>query len=82
METNNHTIKYKKHNVKILQYLSESNTQFNERLEYIKKLEKEDIDWKEATRLSRIWYCIKYKKCKYEPEVYHKVTKYDKNGKA
>jgi len=77
METNYHTVKYMKENVKLLQYLSESNTQFNKRLEYIQKLGKENIDWKEATRLSRIWYCIKYKKCKYAPEVYHTVTNYD-----
>lgn len=78
METNNHSIQYRKHNMEILQYLSESNTQFKKRLEYITKLEKENIDWKEAVRLSRIWYCIKYKKCKYIPEVYHRVTNFDK----
>lgn len=78
METNYHTVTYMKNSVKLLQYLSESNTQFNKRLEYIEKLEKENIDWKEASRLSRIWHCIKYKKCKYTPEVYHKVTNYDK----
>ena len=73
METNNHIIQYKKQTVEILQYLSESNTRFKKRMEYINKLENEDIEWKEAVRLSRIWYCIKYLKCKYIQEVYHRV---------
>ncbi len=78
METNYIEISYQNKPVKILQYLSESNSQFNAKLDYIKKLEKSNLDWKEANRLSKIWSCIKYKKCRYTPEIYHKVTSYDK----
>jgi hypothetical protein len=78
METNYHDIKYKDNTVKLLQYLSESNSQFNKRVEFIKKLEKKDIDWKEANRLSRIWFAIKFKKCKYPQEVYYKIINLDK----
>ena len=78
MEQNYIEINYMNSQVKLLHYLSESNSQFNKRLEYIGKLEKANVDWKEASRLSRIWYCIKFKKCKYSPEIYHKVKSYDK----
>lgn len=82
METNYKSINYLEKSVDILQYLSESDTQFSQRLEYIKLLEKAKVDWKEATRLSKIWYCIKFKNCKYTPEVYHKVISYEKKNKA
>lgn len=78
METNYINIKYMEEDVKCLQYLSESNNMFNKRLEYIKKLETAKVHWKEAQRLSKIWYCIKFKNCKYLPELYHMVIKYDK----
>ena len=78
METNNRTIEYMGVKVSIIQYLSESNNMFNKRLEYIKKIEAHNINWKEAYRLSKIWHCIKYKQCRYTPEVYHKVIQYDK----
>ena len=76
MENNNKEIMYMNKPIKILQYLSESNSDFNKRLEYIKKLEEKNIDWKEAIKLSRLWYCITIKKCKYPPETYNKVKKY------
>ena len=81
METNNTCINYLNIEVNILQYLSESDTQFAQRLEYIKLLEKANVNWKEAHSLSKIWYCIKFKNCKYAPEIYHKVISYEKKSK-
>ena len=78
METNYREINYMNQRVNVLQYLSESNEQFEKKLEYIKKMESKEVGWKEANRLSKIWYCIKYKNCRYNPEVYHKVMSYDK----
>ncbi len=78
METNYTEITYLNNQVQVLQYQSESNNQFVERLEYIKKMEKANVDWKEANRLSRVWYCIHFKKCRYLPELYHKVLSYEK----
>jgi hypothetical protein len=66
METQYHNINFNNKTVKVCQYFSESNTQFKKRLEYIHKLEKKNIDFKEAIRLSKIWYCITYKQCKYD----------------
>jgi hypothetical protein len=77
METNYIEIEYLDAKVKVLQYLSESDNQFNKKLEYIRKLEKKKIIWKEANVLSKLWYCIKFKNCKYAPEVYYKVINYD-----
>jgi hypothetical protein len=78
MENNYINIDYMGKTEKVLSYLSETKIQFQKRLEYIKKLENNKINWKEANRLSKIWFCIKFKNCKYIPEVYHLVTKYDK----
>lgn len=76
MENNYKEIIYMTKSIKILQYLSESNCDFNKRIEFIKTLEKKEIDWKEAIKLSKLWYCITIKKCKYSPEIYNKVKKY------
>ena len=78
MENNYVEINYKNKPVQVLRYLSESNSQFNAKLDYIKKIETKDIEWKEANRLSKIWYCIKFKHCKYTPELYHKVMSFEK----
>jgi hypothetical protein len=78
MENNYVEINYKNKPVQILKYISESDSQFNAKLDYIKKIETKDIEWKEANRLSKIWYCIKFKHCKYTPEIYHKVMSFEK----
>ena len=76
METQYKTITYMNQSVKVLQYLSESDNQFNQRLEFIKKLEAANIDWKEANKLSKIWYNITFKNCKYSSELYRKIINF------
>jgi hypothetical protein len=78
METNYIKINYMGEPFHVIQYLSESNEQFEKKLEFIKKLEKKKINCKEANRLSKIWYCIKYRNCKYTPDVYYNIMSYDK----
>jgi len=78
METNYIEIEYLKNKVKILRYISESNNNFELRLNYINKLEKHNIPWNEANKLSLLWYNIKFKKCKYNKDLYITVLKYDK----
>ena len=73
MENNYIEILYMNKPCKILQYLSESNNDFTKRLEFIRTLEKKNIDWKEVIRLSKIWYCVTIKKCKYSPEIYNNI---------
>lgn len=69
METDYRTVKYMDKNIKILKYLSESESQFNKRLDYIKTLEEKNVNWKDAIRLSKLWYCIKFRKCVYSNEI-------------
>ena len=76
MENNYKEVIYMNKTIKLLQYLSESNNDFNKRVEFIKTLENKDIDWKEAIKLSRLWYCITIKKCKYSLETFNKIKKY------
>jgi len=78
MENNYLIIKYLNNNEKILKFISESNKQFENRLLYIKKLESYNLPYKEAINLSKIWYSIKIKKCKYPLEIYNNVMLYDK----
>ena len=73
METQYRIISYLNQDVKVIQYLSESNEQFNIKLDIIKKFEQKNIPWKEANKLSKIWYNIKYKNCKYPRENYNKI---------
>ena len=70
MENNIKEIQYNGETFEILQYLSETNSQFNERIKYIQSYEKKNISFKEAVRLSKIWYCYKFKKCKYNNIVF------------
>jgi len=72
-------IKYLENNIKIKKFFSESDFIFNERLKFINILEKNNFEWKEAIRLSKIWANIKFKKCKYTKKIYDKIKKYDKS---
>ena len=76
MESQIHQIKYLDKNTEITQYLCESDEQFTLRIELIKKLEEKKIDYKQALKLSKIYYNIKFKKCKYTPVVYNMIRNY------
>jgi hypothetical protein len=78
MESNYIEIVYLNKNEYILQYISESNNNFELRLNYIKKLEKYNILWNDAVKLSLLWYNIKYRNCKYNKDLYLQVMSYDK----
>ena len=70
-------IKYKNKNYKIIKFYSESEHRFSKRLSFIKKLEKENLDFKEAERISKIWSNIKFKDIKYQIKVLRIIKKYD-----
>ncbi len=76
METQLNTINYLGNNEKITQYLCESDEQYNSRLQFILKLEKDKIIWKDACKISKLYYSITYKKCKYSYETYNLIKKY------
>lgn len=70
METNYKVIIYNNNKEKVLQFVTESNTQFEKRKEYIKTAETKKYNFKEAIRLSKIWYCIMYRHAQYDKEIY------------
>jgi hypothetical protein len=76
-ESTMNNILYKNKNESIEKLITESNKQFEERLNYIKKLEKHNIIWKEANRLSIIWYCIRFLNCKYSDTLHQKINSYE-----
>ena len=77
MENNYIIINYNNKEESILQYNEESSNQFNKRIEFINKLNKLNINWNEALKLSKIWYCITFKKCKYKNDIYNYIKKID-----
>jgi hypothetical protein len=76
MESQIETITYLNNNESIIKFLSESDEIFNDRIELLKKLEKEKIPYKDALKLTKIYINVKYKKCKYNPTLYHSIKKY------
>lgn len=59
----------------IIKFCSESNKRFNKRIEFIKILENNKLKWKEAHKISKIWYNIIYNKCKYSQNIYLYIMK-------
>lgn len=76
MEIQNHILNYNGKNENITQFLSESDEQFKVRLEMLKKLEEDKIEWKDALKFSKIYANVKFKNCKYSPLVYNLIKKY------
>ena len=71
-------ISYKGKNEMLDFFPSESLSRLNKRKDYIKILEINNFNWKEANKLSKIWYNIIYNKTKYTHEVYILVMKFNK----
>ena len=63
--------------VKLFKYHSESENFFNQRLEFLKNLEKEKVNFKDAIKYSKIWSNIKFKECIYNKKVLEIMRKYD-----
>lgn len=78
METEYIDIKYQGKKEKILKYITESSFQFNKRIEYIALLEKAELPWDEAVRISKVWYSITFRNCRYSSDIYNKVMSYQK----
>lgn len=77
MEQKN-TINYKGKDEILDIFPSESVYRLNKRIEFIKVLEANNFNWKDANKLSKIWYNIIYYKTKYTSEVYNEIMKYNK----
>lgn len=70
-------ITYLNKSEKIIKFNSESNKRFNERIAFIRILETEHLPWKEANKLSKIWYNIKFKNMKYMQPLYKDFLHYN-----
>lgn len=57
---------------------SECSLRFNERIRFIKLLESNNFIWKDAHKLSKIWYNIIYYKMKYNSSIYNQIIKFNK----
>tara|TARA_A100001015_G_C14450290_1_gene503851 strand:- start:120 stop:353 length:234 start_codon:yes stop_codon:yes gene_type:complete len=68
---------YMNKKVKLFKYHSESENFFNQRLEFLKNLEKEKVNFKDAIKYSKIWSNIKFKECIYNKKVLEIIRKYD-----
>ena len=55
---------------------SESEKVYQERLTFINKVVEDNVDLKEAVRLSKIWLNFKYNNCRYSTDVYYNLKKY------
>lgn len=70
------SFKNKKYNID--RFYSESDSRFDARIKFIKKIQNK-FEWKEALRLSKVWSNIKFKKCKYMKKLYLKIKSLDKS---
>lgn len=76
METQITTINYMGNDEAVTQFFSESDEIFNDRIEVLKKMEIDNVPWKDALKLSKIYINAKYKKCKYTSQLYNSIKKY------
>lgn len=73
MENKYNKIIYLNKEEEILQFISETDYIYNERLAFIRKLEKKKILWNEALKLSLVWHNIKFKNCKYNKDLWNQI---------
>ncbi len=57
---------------------SECMNRLNKRKQFIKVLEDNKYNWKDANKLSKIWYNIIYNKTKYSSDTYNLIMKLNK----
>ena len=62
---------------KLTKFACESNQIFNKRIDLIKLMEKNNLKWKDANKLSKIWYNITYNNCKYNTYIYKQYNYYN-----
>ena len=72
------TIMYLNKSEKMTKFVTESDNTFNIRVELIRLMEKDNLSWKEAHKLSKIWYNIKLNNAKYNNDLYKKYLNYNK----
>lgn len=69
---------YLNQSVLITKFNSESKKRFEEKINFIRLLENDNLSWKDANKLSKIWVNIRYFKMKYHQDIYKKYDYYNK----
>lgn len=72
-------IEYNKKKIKISSFESESENVRNQKLAFIKKMEKKGIQYNLVNKYSKIWVNIKFKKCFYDKNVFKFIKNIDKS---
>lgn len=72
-------IEYNKKKIIISSFESESENVRNQKLEFIKKMEKKGIQYNLVNKYSKIWVNIKFKKCFYDKNVFKFIKNIDKS---
>lgn len=72
-------IEYNKKKIIISSFESESENVRNQKLAFIKKMEKKGIQYNLVNKYSKIWVNIKFKKCFYDKSVFKFIKNIDKS---
>jgi hypothetical protein len=70
-------VKYLGNDIEITIFESDSDTIIEKKLEFIKKLEENNIHSNLVNKYTKLWYYIKYKHCKYPSNTFNFIKKID-----
>jgi hypothetical protein len=70
-------VKYLGNDIEITIFESDSDTIIEKKLEFIKKLEENNINPNLVNKYTKLWYYIKYKHCKYPSNTFNFIKKFD-----
>ena len=72
-------IEYNNSKIKISHFDSESQNVLNQKLQFIKKMEKQGISNHLVNKYAKLWVNIKFKNCFYDKSIYNFIKKIDDN---
>tara|TARA_B100000768_G_C11281643_1_gene378977 strand:+ start:1898 stop:2131 length:234 start_codon:yes stop_codon:yes gene_type:complete len=71
-------IEYNNSKIKIAHFDSESKNILNQKLDFIKKMEKHGVDKQLVNKYSKLWVNITFKNCFYDRSIFNFIKKIDK----
>jgi hypothetical protein len=72
-------INYLGNDIEITIFENDSDNIISKKLEFIKKLEDNNVKPNLVNKYTKLWYYMKYKHCKYPINTYLLIKKYDNN---
>jgi hypothetical protein len=70
-------VKYLGNDIEITIFDSDSDNIIQKKLDFIKKLEENNINPLLVNKYTKLWYYIKYKHCKYPVNTFNLIKKFD-----